>query len=95
MRSPLRSLRPIVGGVILSVLTLPVLAVPSNQAPSQSIEAGIVRALLHDWAVPWRAGNKEDPPKPINVFSDSLECRQPLVQNDSAARVSHSHMAAW
>ena len=35
-------------------------------------ETGIVRALLRDWALPWRAGNQDNPPKPINVFSDSL-----------------------
>lgn len=79
MNFPLRSLRPIAGGVILSILTLPpALAASSSQAHVQSIETRIVRALLHDWAVPWREGYKENPPKPINVFSDSLTpCPQP------------------
>jgi hypothetical protein len=72
MNSSRRSLRPICGSVILSVLTLPALAAAWNQASTQSIETGIVRALLREWAVPWRAGYKEDPLKPINVFSDSL-----------------------
>jgi hypothetical protein len=41
-------------------------------AQEKSIEAGILRALLRDWAVPWRNGYKGKTPDFINVFTDSL-----------------------
>jgi hypothetical protein len=78
MNAPLHSLRQILLSVIVSALTLPALAAPSSQTKGQSPESGIVRALLRDWAVPWRDGYKENPPRPINVFSDSLTpCPKP------------------
>jgi hypothetical protein len=44
----------------------------ASQAQGQPTETGIVRALLRDWAVPWRDGRRENPPTVINVFTDSL-----------------------
>jgi hypothetical protein len=62
----------IIRAVILFAVTLPVLAAPSDRTSGQAIEAQIMRALLRDWAVPWRAERKESPPLLINVFRESL-----------------------
>jgi len=72
MNSQLHSWQLLIRGITVVALTLPALAAPSNATQGQPIETGIVRALLRDWAVPWRSEHKDNPPVPINVFSDSL-----------------------
>ncbi len=67
-----RAVRNGIRNLVLCVVAL--LAVPTvgTSREAASIESGIVRALLRDWAVPYRDEHKHTPPYAINVFSDSL-----------------------